>query len=202
MWSKAAHSNENWMCTLLVKPRNPVPCWLHQNYQWDRDTRLQVLLLSEIFSVNSVLLELENVNSYYKCSILWNFLKGHLSLASPAPEFKLHSEYFKPTSLKLISKWYKRKINIAIHGLPDFLLSDIVKSLLCVFCIPDMNDIYHMLNIYYHINDIYISFISYVIIQITDFSNWGCVGGVKGRKKYLQTNLKSCLWKKKRKAVF
>lgn len=77
MWSEAAHSNENWMRTLLAKPRNPVPCWLHQNYQWDRDTGLQVPLLSEFFSVNIVLPELENVNSYYKCSIFYDiFLRN------------------------------------------------------------------------------------------------------------------------------
>jgi len=84
------------MCTLLFKPRNPVPCWLHQNYQWDWDTRLQVSVLPELFSVNIVLHELENVNSYYKCSILRNFLEDHLPLASPAPELKLYSEYFNP----------------------------------------------------------------------------------------------------------
>lgn len=89
------------MCTLLFKPRNPVPCRLHQNHQWDWNTGLQVFLLFELLTMNIALCELQDINLYHKLAPLCSFLKENLNviysqhlLTSPAPEFKCHLEHF------------------------------------------------------------------------------------------------------------
>lgn len=71
--------------------------------------------------------------------------------------------------MKLNSKRYKRKTNIAIDGLTDFLLNSIIGSLLYLFCILVMNDakIYDKYILLY-----YIYVLILYIIEVKYFSHF------------------------------